>query len=70
MLGFDLKMHRIGYGGGFYDRTLFGNSKAVKIGVAFEFMKVACVPTDSNDIQLDYIVTEAALYQRGNVECS
>jgi len=36
----------------------------IKIGVAFEFMKVNCVPTDFNDIPMDYIVTEEALYRK------
>ena len=63
MLGFDNKLRRIGYGGGFYDRTLAGNRKVVKIGIAFEFMKVDCIPTDLNDIAMDYIVTETSIYK-------
>ena len=64
MLGFDDQLRRIGYGGGFYDRTLAGNRKVVKIGVAFEFMKVDCVPTDINDVALDYVVTETNVYKK------
>lgn len=63
LLGFDSKLCRIGYGGGFYDRTLAGNSKVIKIGVAFEFMKVDCIPTDNYDIALDYVVTETHIYK-------
>ena len=61
-----MKLHRIGYGGGFYDRTLAANPGVVKIGVAFEFMKVDCVPTDDYDILMDYIVTESNLYARAS----
>ena len=35
----------------------------IKIGVAFEFMRVDNIPTDENDIAMDYIVTECTLYR-------
>ena len=62
MLGFDDKLRRIGYGGGFYDRTFENNPKILKIGVAFEFMKVDCIPTEPNDVDMDFIVTEEKVY--------
>ena len=37
VLGFDKQCRRIGYGGGFYDRTLQHMERAIKIGVAYSF---------------------------------
>ena len=62
LLGFDLKGNRIGYGGGYYDRTL-QNFKGPRIGVAFEFQRMQQVPTDENDIKLTHLVSELQLYQ-------
>ena len=58
---FDRRGHRIGYGAGFYDRTLT-NLRAMKavhaIGVAYGICEVAAVPYESHDQTLDAIVTE------------
>jgi 5-formyltetrahydrofolate cyclo-ligase len=58
---FDRRGHRIGYGAGFYDRTL-ANLRAIKpihaIGVAYGICEVAAVPYESHDQPLDAIVTE------------
>lgn len=62
LLGFDAALNRIGYGGGYYDRTLQGLKHAIKIGVAFEFMKVERIPIDRTDIRLDFVVTESKIY--------
>ncbi|HVV66803.1 MAG TPA: 5-formyltetrahydrofolate cyclo-ligase [Candidatus Saccharimonadales bacterium] len=63
MLGFDPQsLHRIGYGGGYYDRLLAGHPKARKIGVCFEQGKVKNLPTEAHDIPLDVIITEKAEY--------
>ena len=61
MLAFDARGYRLGYGGGFYDRTLEllrsrGPVKAV--GFAFAAQEVAEVPTDAFDQRLDAVVTE------------
>ncbi len=63
MLGFDKRLHRIGYGGGYYDRLLKEHPEAQKIGVCFEASKVEQIPDEPHDIALDIIVTEAATYQ-------
>jgi 5-formyltetrahydrofolate cyclo-ligase len=58
---FDRRGHRIGYGAGYYDRTL-SNLRAMKqvhaIGVAYGICEVAAVPYESHDQTLDAIVTE------------
>jgi 5-formyltetrahydrofolate cyclo-ligase len=58
---FDRRGHRIGYGAGFYDRTLTSlrATKAIHaIGVAYGICEVAAVPYESHDQTLDAIVTE------------
>jgi len=60
MLGFDPKTrHRIGYGGGYYDKFLATQKKARKVGVCFEQGKVE-ISDESYDIPLDLIITEKA----------
>jgi 5-formyltetrahydrofolate cyclo-ligase len=62
MLGFDLSLHRLGYGGGYYDRLLSEQSQATKIGVCFELGKVTQLPTEAHDMSLDYIISERRVY--------
>ena len=65
MLAFDDKRNRLGYGKGFYDRYLAKNIKSYKkiltVGVAFSFQKYHKLPVNSNDIKLDYILTEKGI---------
>lgn len=61
LLAFDRRGFRLGYGGGFYDRTLerLRNSGPVTaIGFAFASQEVDVVPTEPTDQPLDLIVTE------------
>ena len=58
MLGFDKKLHRIGYGGGYYDRLLARYPQALKIGVCFEQGRLEHLPAEPHDIPLNLIVTE------------
>ena len=60
MLAFDIKKERLGYGGGYYDRTisfLEKNSKILKLGVAFDEQEIKKVPTMSFDKKMDLILT-------------
>ena len=60
-LAFDRKGWRIGYGGGYYDRTLEGlrdAAEVVAVGAAYGAQEVAEVPHDFNDQKLDWVVTE------------
>lgn len=62
LLAFDAAGYRLGYGGGFYDRTLAGLRAArptLAVGLAFAGQAVAAVPRDGNDQPLDALVTEA-----------
>ena len=58
---FDRRGHRIGYGAGYYDRTLT-NLRAMKpvhaVGVAYGICEVEAVPYETHDQSLDAVVTE------------
>lgn len=58
-VAFDLKKNRIGYGAGFYDRFLSKVSpQCFKVGIAYDFQVIEKIPSDSQDIPLDMILTE------------
>jgi 5-formyltetrahydrofolate cyclo-ligase len=61
MLGFDKALHRIGYGGGYYDRFLATQPSAKTIGVCFEQGKLEHIPTEPHDITLKQIITDTTL---------
>ena len=58
LLAFDAKGGRLGYGGGFYDRTLAGMGGALIVGFALEAQRVEAVPQEATDMPLPFIVTE------------
>jgi 5-formyltetrahydrofolate cyclo-ligase len=61
LLAFDRRGYRLGYGGGFYDRTLKSlraTGPVTAIGFGFAAQEVAEVPTGDTDQLLDLIVTE------------
>jgi 5-formyltetrahydrofolate cyclo-ligase len=59
LLGFDKNNHRLGFGGGFYDRFLATQPKAQKIGLGYQSGLVSSgLPHDKYDIPLDKVVTE------------
>ena len=59
VLGFDLDCHRLGLGGGYYDRFLAGQASATKIGLAYDWAFVTeGLPREEHDIPLDEIVTD------------
>jgi 5-formyltetrahydrofolate cyclo-ligase len=68
LLAFDARGFRLGYGGGFYDRTLQGlrsRGPVVAVGFAFAAQEVAAVPVDQYDQRLDAVVTEAGVRRFG-----
>jgi len=65
LLAFDRHGHRLGYGGGYYDRTLAdlrSRKKIIAIGIAYSFQEIAEIPTDAHDVKLDKIVTEVNVF--------
>jgi 5-formyltetrahydrofolate cyclo-ligase len=64
LLAFDSTGHRLGYGGGFYDRTLFAlkSGPAIRaIGLAYAGQEVEFLPHAAHDIRLDAVLTEQGL---------
>ncbi len=65
MLAFDDAARRLGYGGGFYDRTLAGiragGQAVTAIGIAFDGQQVPSVPTGPYDMPLDGVLTPTGL---------
>jgi 5-formyltetrahydrofolate cyclo-ligase len=59
LLGFDKHGTRLGYGGGYYDRTLTVLSRTPRlIGLAFASQEMERIPREPHDIPLDAVVTE------------
>ena len=56
-LSFDKRMHRLGYGKGFYDRFL-KNFKGTAIGITYLELICEKLPSDENDIPVKYIITD------------
>lgn len=60
---FDGDGYRIGYGGGFFDRTLAALKPApLTIGVGFELARVASIHPETYDIRMDAMVSEAGVF--------
>lgn len=59
-LAFSTDGHRLGYGGGFYDRLL-KETNGHKVGLAFHEQIVENLPTESHDVALDLIVTDQTI---------
>lgn len=57
LLAFDRMGYRLGWGGGYYDRTLAGLD-ALKVGVAYAAQELDAVPHDEFDQRLDWVLTE------------
>ena len=67
LLGFDRQGTRLGYGGGYYDRTLAHMRKKPKlIGLAFAAQELEVIPREAHDVPLDAIVTEAGVRHFGS----
>ena len=66
-LGFDLNGYRLGYGGGFYDKTFKKlnklNHKFYTVGFAFDEQMQNKIPRESFDYKLDFVLTEKELYR-------
>ena len=62
LLAFDLRGYRLGYGGGYYDRTLHvlrrTAQKCVAVGFAYAGQQVESVPVSDTDERLDWVVHE------------
>ena len=65
LVAFDERLNRIGYGKGYYDRSLRKISKTKKktisLGIAYSFQKCDSIPVNKHDFKLDYIFTERGI---------
>ena len=65
LVAFDSQLNRIGYGKGYYDRSLKKIKKlkrnAICLGVAHSFQKCKSIPVNKHDFKLDYIFTERGI---------
>jgi 5-formyltetrahydrofolate cyclo-ligase len=65
LAAFDRAGHRIGYGAGYYDRTiemLRGLNRAIAVGIAFAVQEIEAVPVLPHDARLDYVLTETGTF--------
>jgi 5,10-methenyltetrahydrofolate synthetase len=61
-LGFGSQGDRLGYGGGFFDRTLAAlHPKPLAVGIAFELSRIASIEPQPHDVLMDFIVTELGI---------
>jgi hypothetical protein len=65
LVGFDDAGYRLGYGGGYFDRTLAALiRKPAVIGVAYEGAHLDTIHPQPHDVPMDWIVTERGIYRR------
>ena len=62
-VGFDARRYRLGYGGGYYDRTLARIVPwPLTVGVAFECGRLDAIEPRSHDMQVDVVITDAGVF--------
>jgi len=65
MNGWDAQGYRLGYGAGFFDRTLASLArKPITIGISYELARIPSIHPQSWDLPMDYVVTERGVYRR------
>jgi len=63
MVGFDSQGYRLGYGSGYFDRTLANyDALPMAIGIAFELQRLPDTYPQPHDIPMHYIVTEKGIH--------
>lgn len=71
LLAFDRRGHRLGYGGGYYDRSFAFLKDQVRptepllVGIAYDFQELAHIAPEPWDVRLDYVATDHEL-----IDCS
>jgi 5,10-methenyltetrahydrofolate synthetase len=64
MVAFDGAGHRLGYGAGYYDRTLAAlPERPLVIGLSFEFARLASIHPQPHDVAMDMVITEAGVFE-------
>jgi 5-formyltetrahydrofolate cyclo-ligase len=66
LVGFDARGYRLGYGGGYFDRTLAARVvQPLRIGIGFESSRMPTIHPQPYDVAMDFIVTEAGMHVVG-----
>jgi 5-formyltetrahydrofolate cyclo-ligase len=71
LLGFDAAGNRLGYGGGYYDRTLASlraAGRALAVGVGYDEQETDRIPVHAGDMPLDMILTDRRTIVPGKTE--
>ena len=72
IVAFDKNLNRLGYGGGFYDRTIdsLRSKKDISVlGLAFECQRTtSMIPVEPTDQKMDWVLTERGLYSFNSTE--
>ena len=64
LTGFDDAGYRLGYGGGYFDRTVVAlTPRPLTLGVGFELSRVSSIQPQPHDQPMDLIVSEAGVYR-------
>ena len=67
LVGFDAAGYRLGYGGGYYDRTIAAFAeRPTTIGIGFELGRLPSIAPQPHDIPMDMIVTERGVFRPGD----
>lgn len=67
LVAFDAALHRVGMGGGYYDRTFAMKNRLERpclVGLGYDFQRVNKLPHSDLDVSLDMVVTEKRLYKK------
>jgi len=68
LLGFDRLGTRLGYGGGYYDRSFAeAEGRPLMVGLAYGAQEFETIPRDEHDIALDAVVTETGIKEFGRI---
>ena len=68
LLGFSEDCHRLGQGGGHYDRWLAAHPGVLALGLAWDCQLVESLPREAHDHPLDAVITPTRLYERSDEE--
>lgn len=61
-VAYDRQGNRVGRGKGYYDRLL-ATSRAVKVGLAYDFQMVDDIEAEPHDVRVDVVITERGVYK-------
>ncbi|GAB4437787.1 MAG: 5-formyltetrahydrofolate cyclo-ligase [Rhodocyclaceae bacterium] len=67
VVGFDAAGFRLGYGGGYFDRSMAAlDPRPIAVGTGFELGRIDSIRPRPHDIPMDWVVTETGMFRRGS----